>query len=351
VGALLPALTTAAAALFAALLFSQHRVRRGPYQLAWAIGATAFAFAAGCEALAALAGWSAPLYRAWYLAGAVWTAGWLGAGTVLLLGKTRFGYWYALCLALAGLFTILVARRLEDPAAGPLALLYALAAWGAAVAIGWLTYLGDPRWTRIALSLTALFSVVALPLVALASIAAPGWAVDPTTGAPVAAPMSAALRLLTPILNVSGALALLTGALFSVYVFMPKRRVLPYSSDPSQRGDELLFNLLIAPIAIAANFCRSLPDAVRAWRAGTLNRRVPATALIALGAFLPSLTDTLNRAGSTDAYQAGKLAGALLLLVGFLASVESPDEIRLPVVGAPLRAILRGVRRAGRVVG
>ena len=161
--------------------------------------------------------------------------------------------------------------------------------------------------------------------------------------------MPPALRLLTPLLNVSGALALLSGALFSVYVYMPKRRVLPYSSDPTQRGDELLFNLAIAPIAITVNFFRSLPDTVRSWRAGTLNRRVPSTALIAIGAFAPSITDSLNRFGSTEWYQAGKFIGAALLLTGFLTSVEDPDELRLPLFGAPLRALLRAVRGASRL--
>jgi hypothetical protein len=145
-------------------------------------------------------------------------------------------------------------------------------------------------------------------------------------------------------LNISGAFALLTGALFSAYVFMPKVRALPYSSDPRQRGDELLFNLAIAPFAIAVNFVKSLPLAASAWRNGTLNRRVPATLLIALGAFFPSLTDTLSRTGSTEVYELGKALGALLLLIGFLASVDEPDEITLPLVGAPLRAALRRVR-------
>ncbi|MFZ9960046.1 MAG: hypothetical protein ACO3GP_06610 [Candidatus Limnocylindrus sp.] len=341
---MIAAVTTLLAALFAALLFNQYAVRRAPYQLAWAIGATAFAVAAGAESAAQLAGWSEPLYRVWYLTGAVWTAGWLGAGTILLLAKTRFGYWYALCLALAGLFTILVARRLEDPSAGPTALGYALAAWVTAVVIAWLTYLASPRWSRAAIAFMVALSALALPLVATATLPAPGWAVDPMTGAPVAVLLPPSLRLLTPLLNVSGALALLTGALFSAYVFMPKRRTLPYSSDPNQRGDELLFNLAIAPVALTVNFFRSLPLAMRAWREGTLNRRVSATLLIALGAFLPSLTDTLNRGGSTEAYALGKLLGAALLLLGFLASVEEPSEISLPIVGAPLRAVLRWVR-------
>ena len=120
------------------------------------------------------------------------------------------------------------------------------------------------------------------------------------------------------------------------------------SSDlPDQRGDELLFNLAIAPVALTVNFLRSLPDAWRSWRAGSLNRRVPATALIAIGAFVPSLTDSLNRAGSTEGYQVGKLVGALLLLAGFLTSVDAPAEVRLPIVGRPIRALLRWLRREG----
>jgi hypothetical protein len=62
---------------------------------------------------------------------------------------------------------------------------------------------------------------------------------------------------------------------------------------------------------------------------------------------VPSLTDTLNRAGSTEGYQVGKLIGALLLLCGFLASVEAASEVRLPLFGRPVRALLRWVRREG----
>ena len=67
-------------------------------------------------------------------------------------------------------------------------------------------------------------------------------------------------------------------------------------------------------------------------------------ALIAIGAFAPSITDSLNRVGSTEWYQGGKLIGAALLLAGFLVSVEDPDELRLPLIGAPLRALLRVLR-------
>ena len=67
---------------------------------------------------------------------------------------------------------------------------------------------------------------------ATTTLAAPGYAVDPATGAPVATLFPPQLRLLTPFLNITGAFALILGAIFSTYVFMPKRRVLAYSLDP-----------------------------------------------------------------------------------------------------------------------
>ena len=37
-------------------------------------------------------------------------------------------------------------------------------------------------------------------------------------------------------MNITGGLALVLGAVFSAYVFMPKRRVLDYSLDPTSRA-------------------------------------------------------------------------------------------------------------------
>jgi hypothetical protein len=89
--------------VFCALLFGQWRGRRRSYQAVWAIGMLWYGLSAGTEFLGGAFGWSEPLYRAWYLIGAIWVAGWLGLGTVLLLGKTRFGYAFAGSLFLAGL--------------------------------------------------------------------------------------------------------------------------------------------------------------------------------------------------------------------------------------------------------
>jgi hypothetical protein len=180
----------------------------------------------------------------------------------------------------------------------------------------------------------------------MATLPSPGYILDPDTGVPTAGILPPELRLLTPFMNVTGAFALILGALFSAYVFMPKRRILAYSLDPGQSGDQFLFNLFIAPIAITVNFAASLPGAVRALLHGTIHSRVPATLLIALGAFIPALTDSLNRFGSTEWFQLGKLLGALLLLTGFLVSTETFGEIRVPFTSIVLRGARSEVREA-----
>ena len=117
------------------------------------------------------------------------------------------------------------------------------------------------------------------------------------------------IRLLTPLPNITGGGALLLGALFSAYVFMPKKRVLDYSLDPGQPGEQFLFNLCIAVVAIPVNFVASLPGALRELLAGHLHSRVPATLLIALGAFFP-VADRLAQPGRVHpAVPAGQVPG------------------------------------------
>jgi hypothetical protein len=181
-------------------------------------------------------------------------------------------------------------------------------------------------------------TLLSLLLMAVTVVPAPGYALDPATGAPVATLLPAELRLLTPFLNITGAFALILGAVFSTYVFMPKRRVLDYSLDPNQPGDQFLFNLLIAPVAIVVNLLASLPGAGRALLTGRLHSRVPATILIAVGAFVATLGDTLNRFGMTDWFQLGKFLGVIFLFTGFLVSIEVFREIRIPFTSIRLAA-------------
>ena len=132
---------------------------------------------------------------------------------------------------------------------------------------------------------------------------------------------------------------------------MPKRRVLAYSLDPNQPGDEFLFNLLIAPVAIVVNLAASLPGAVRALFAGRLHSRVPATLLIAIGGIVAGTGDTLSRFGVTSLFQSGKFIGVLFLFAGFLVSIEVFRTIRIPFTsiiargGAPRIGGRHGARR------
>jgi hypothetical protein len=337
----LPAITALLALVFSTALIDQWRERRQPFQLVWAIGMLFYAIAAGCEAIAGARGWNELLYRAWYLTGAVWTAGWLGLGTAFLLSRTRFGYAFALSLFLAGLFTFLAARRPEYANAGAAPFLYLVAAAVVALAVAIETYFGNERWPRIAAVGIVGASAVSLILMVTVTLPPPGWAVDPSTNMPVGTLFPPELRLLTPLLNITGAFALVLGAIFSTYVFMPKRRVLPYSLDPNQPGDEFLFNLFIAPVAIAVNLVASLPGAVSALARGRIHSRVPATLLIAIGAFIPTVTDSLNRFGSTEYFQFGKFLGVVFLFAGFLVSIEVFREVRIPFTSVRLRGARR----------
>jgi len=345
---LLPALTSILAIVFSLFVLDQWLERRRAYQLVWTLGMLFFGIASGCEALAAANGWSEPLYRIWYLTGAVWTAGWLGLGTAFLLGRTRFGYTFAACLLFAGLIMFALRNSPKYADAGSAPVLYFIAALVLAIAIGVETYFANERWPRLAALAVVGATVLSIVLMVTTTLPPPGYALDPTTGAPTAALFPGTLRLLTPFMNVTGAAALVLGAVFSTYVFMPKRRVLDYSLDPNQPGDHFLFNLLISPFAIVVNFVASVPLAVRAFLNGRMNSRAPATALIALGGLIPAVTDSLNRFGTTEYYQLGKLAGVILLFSGFLASTEVFREVRIPFTHIRLRAARNETATEGR---
>src|SRR3954453_7295387 len=162
-----PAVTAVLALVFAAALLDQWRERRQPFQLVWAIGMLFYGVAAGCEALAGANGWNEGLYRTWYLTGAVWTAGWLGLGTAFLLGRTRFGYTFALCLFLAGLFTFLVRNRPEYAGAGTVPLLYFIVAGILALAIAVETYFQNERWPRLAAAAVVGATLVSVAIMAI----------------------------------------------------------------------------------------------------------------------------------------------------------------------------------------
>lgn len=334
----LPLASSALSFVFFVLLADQWRTRRRPYQLIWAIGMLWYGISAGTEFLGSAFGWSEPLYRVWYLIGAVWVAGWLGLGTVYLLGKTRFGYSFAVSLGLAGLFTYLSWRRYDYADSGIAPFVYLAIAAALAVVVAVMTWRRDPRWIHAAGAIVVGGTIVSAIMVATVRLDPPGWVVDPATHIPTGELFPGYLRLLTPFFNITGAYALTFGALYSAYVFMPKRRVIRYSLRRDQPAPAFVANLLIAPVAVTVNLLASLPGAAAALLAGRLHSRVPATILIALGGLIPAITSGANRFGATSAFFVGELLGVVFLFMGFLVSIEVFADIRIPFTRLVLRS-------------
>jgi hypothetical protein len=335
---LLPFCSSLLSLVFCALLVGQWRERRRSYQAVWAIGMLWYGLSAGTEFLGGAFGWSEPLYRAWYLIGAIWVAGWLGLGTVLLLGRTRFGYALAGSLFLAGLFTALAEGKYHYAGSGVAPLVYFGVAAVLAGAIALDTYRGGTAWPRVAAIAIVAGTVASALMMAVVTLPAPGWVVDPATHIPTGELFPGYLRLLTPLFNVTGAFALTLGGLYSTYIFMPKRRLLRYSLDRSQAQARFAANLLVAPAAIAVNLVASIPEAAAALVTGRLNSRVPATLLIALGGLIPAVTSGLNRFGDTSGFFVGEFLGVFFLFCGFLVSIEVFAEVRIPFTAIVLRA-------------
>jgi len=349
----LPLASSLLSFVFAVFLLDQWRERRRPYQLVWTIGMLWYGISAGTEFLGGAFGWGEALYRVWYLVGAVWVAGWLGLGTVLLLAKTRFGYAFAVSLGLAGLFTYLSWVRYQYPDSGAAPLIYSGIALVLAIATIVMTYRRDERWPNLAAAVVVVGSAIAAVMMATVPLA-PGSYVDPATHIPTGQLLPGYLRLLTPFFNVTGAFALTFGALYSAYVFMPKKRVIRYSlgGDGATAGGggtviggrraasrwRTVAMLPVAAVAIVVNFVASLPGAVFDLVRGRLHSRVPATILIAVGGLIPAITSGANRFGETSGFFVGELLGVVFLFLGFLVSVEVFREFRVPFTRIVLRA-------------
>jgi len=137
--------------------------------------------------------------------------------------------------------------------------------WVIAIAIAVETYFQNERWPQIA----ALTVVAASLIGAYFAFTDPLTAVLPAQDAvPTGTALTGPVRIISLFLNVPGGIALILGALFSAYIFMPKKRVLDYSLDAGQPGDQFLFNIFIAIVAIPVNFVASLPGAIVALFSG-----------------------------------------------------------------------------------
>ncbi len=329
--------------VFAAMVFDQWLQRRHSFQLVWAIGLLWYGISAGCEFAGSAFGWSEPLYRTWYLIGAFFVAAYLGAGSIYLLRKTRFGYFAGATVLIGGtlslLFTHATVRGTNTPlypgsaTAGMVAFIVALVGGVAIIAA---TALRRPLAAHIAMAVLVVGSIAAVYLTFSAPLAAPGWALDPNTHVPVGSAFPGYVRVLTGPFNIAGALCLVFGAIFSAYVYMPKRKVL------RAKVKIPVVAQLYGATAIAVNLVASLPVAVPELVRGKVNSRVPATILIAAGAFIPGVTSGLNRFGVTWSFFLGEFLGVLLIFAGFLVSEEVFRNVRLGVTFWSRRSPLNG---------
>ncbi|MDQ4036391.1 MAG: hypothetical protein M3153_10745 [Chloroflexota bacterium] len=339
---ILPFLSTVLSFAFAVLVGDQWLRRRQPYQLVWTLGLVWYGIGAGTELIGGAFGWNEPLYRAWYLFGAFGVAAYLGLGTVFLLNRTRFGYVVATSVFAGGLFSILsaLARAREgDPASAGTVVGVVVIATVAAVALAVVTRLRRRLVAPTAAVVLGLASIVVTVLTLSVPVAAPGFHLD-ATGVPTGEAFPSDLRVLTPPFNIGGAFALVFGAVYSAYIFMPKVRVMRVAGGPP------IIGALGRTVAVAVNFAASLPSAWRALRTGELNSRVPATILIAIGGFIPGWTSGLNRFGITWAFFLGELLGVIFIFLGFLVSIEVFSDVRLPFT----RIVLRRRDRGGEAV-
>jgi hypothetical protein len=337
----LPLCSSVVSLVFAAMVFDQWRQRPKPFQLVWTFGLLFYGVSAGTEFVGSAFGWSAPLYRAWYLIGAFYVAAYLGMGTIYLLSKTAFGYFAGVTVLLGGVLSLLFGKLYQG--SGTVAgIAFAVAAVGA-VAIIAATAVRRPWAAHLTLAVLVIGSVAVAGLVLTAPLAGAGYALDAHTGVPVGSAFPGYARVLTAPFNIAGALCLVFGAGFSAYVYMPKNKILAAGKVTVP----VLAQLWYFAVAVV-NFFASLPGAVVALFARRLNSRVPATLLIALGGFIPGVTSGLNRFGITWSFFLGELLGVLLIFTGFLVSEEVFANLRLPALGIVWR---RGEKAEARAHG
>jgi hypothetical protein len=309
----LPLLSSSVSFVFAALVLAQWSRRRHSFQLVWALGLLWYGISAGTEFWGGAFGWSEPLYRAWYLIGAFFVAAYLGMGTAYLLARTRFGYFVSTSLVLSALITLAAGTKYNAAESAEIGAGVALVV---ALAVALATAFRRATSAHLLFASLVGASAVMTYLVLTAQVAAPGYALDPTTRVPIGDAMPQTLRPLTIPFNVGGAFSLVFGAVFSAYVFMPKRKVLRGRTLPP------VIAQAYGAIAVVVNLIVSLPLAVNALVRGQLNSRVPATLLIALGGFIPGITSGLNRFGVTWSFYLGELLGVLFIFIGFVISTD-----------------------------
>jgi hypothetical protein len=107
----IPIITSVVALAFAPVLYRRWRERGGTHLAWWAAGVLLYGVGTITESLTTLFGWSEPVFRAWYISGALLGGAPLAQGTVYLLLKRRTAHVLSVLLvtvvAIAATFVLL----------------------------------------------------------------------------------------------------------------------------------------------------------------------------------------------------------------------------------------------------
>jgi len=212
--------------LFAITVLDQYFARRKPYQLIWAIGLFMYSLSTATEFWTNMWGLDDIIYRLWYLIGAILVAAYLGMGTVYLLVKRRTANIVMAVLLIASVYA------------------------------GIRVFTAD------------------IDLGVISSLSGKAMPTD--------------IRLMTPLFNTFGTVALVGGAIYSAVIF---------------------------------------------WRKRILPHRVTSNILIAVGAILPALGGTHIRfAGEPTMLYVSEFLGIIIIFIGFLRSREVFGLYRFPLI-------------------
>jgi hypothetical protein len=236
---LLAAICALVAAVF---IFDQQLHRPRPFKLMWSLGLLFYGIAAAAAFAGAMDHWTVLEYKLWYYFGGIMTAAFLGLGSCFLLAPRRVAQGFAAVMIILAVY--------------------------AAVRI-------------------ALYPVPADVAAQIAS--APFSEVTNVSKLPV---FPGDLTVVAIVMNITGALWLFGGALWSAWTFIRRR---------------------------------------------TPGYRVVSMALLALGAIFPSILTGLQRLGYSAAAPLGEFLGAVCLLAGLLISLDVFSVFRIPFTSIVLR--------------
>lgn len=223
---IIPLVSAIVSFVFTIAVLDQFFARRKPYQLIWAVGLFMYSISTGTEFWTGVWGLNDTVYRMWYLFGAIFVAAYLGMGTLYLLTPRRIAHIIMAILLTASFYA---AFRVFT--------------------------------ASIDLSSLLVLSGVAMPQ---------------------------GVRLITPLFNTFGTVALAGGAIYSAWVFW-RRRIMPH--------------------------------------------RVISNILIAVGAILPAIGGTHMRlGGGLQLFYIFELLGIIIIFIGFLRSREIFGLYRFPLI-------------------